>query len=277
MMNSDFKEYVKMLILQQPKYDNDYIIEDVLYCGNCNTPKREYQTFGNEKIQVPILCKCQKEKTEKYKEQKRREDEQQEINRLRQKGLPELFHSYTFANDNHHNQDVTDVCNNYVSRFGKMQEHNLGIIFCGNVGSGKTFYACMIANALIDKLYSVKLVNLPMIINKLQQTFDKDEIIQELLRYDLLIFDDIGVERNSDFVNEQIYTIINARYETKKPFLVTTNIPRAELENPKNVAHERIYSRILQVCSTIKKVANQDQRLENAEEKRKLAKEILSE
>ena len=111
-----------------------------------------------------------------------------------------------------------------------MQENNIGLLFYGNVGSGKTFYAVSIANALIDRCIPAKVINFPTVINQLQQTFQKDEYIQELTKYALVVFDDFGVERNTEYVNEQIYTVVNALYEAQKPFIVTSNLTLEDMK-----------------------------------------------
>lgn len=274
-IDETFLSYIKQMTEKNPANSNDYVVDSILFCGYCNTPKRSLLKIDNETVQVPALCKCQREKQDEYKKKEKYREQQREIDRLRQKGISnKLFLSYTLQNDNKHNDKVTSVCIDYVEKFEKMQENNIGLLFYGNVGSGKTFYAVSIANALIDRCIPAKVINFPTVINQLQQTFQKDEYIQELTKYALVVFDDFGVERNTEYVNEQIYTVVNALYEAQKPFIVTSNLTLEDMKKPTNTTNERIYSRILDVCKPIA-VTGKSQRDIHAEETTKIAREIF--
>ena len=117
----------------------------------------------------------------------------------------------------------------------------------------KTFYAACIANALIDHGRSAKMTNFSAIINKLQESFDgRQRFLDKLNRFDLLIIDDLGIERESEYMQEQVYNIIDARYKARRPLIVTTNISLDEIKNPKSVQRQRIYDRILHFCHPVK-------------------------
>ena len=67
--------------------------------------------------------------------------------------------------------------------------------------------------------------------------------------YSLLVIDDLGVERNTEYAMEQMFTVIDSRYRSKKPLIVTTNLKLEEIKNPPDLAHARIYDRILERCA----------------------------
>ena len=67
----------------------------------------------------------------------------------------------------------------------------------------------------------------------------------------LLIIDDLGIKRSSEFAQEQVYSIVDSRYLSRLPFIITTNLPLSELQNPPDIARARIYDRILERCVPI--------------------------
>ena len=67
----------------------------------------------------------------------------------------------------------------------------------------------------------------------------------------LLVIDDFGMERGTEYALEQIYNIIDSRYRSRKPLIVTTNLTLTELKNPQDTAHARIYDRLLELCTPI--------------------------
>ena len=69
---------------------------------------------------------------------------------------------------------------------------------------------------------------------------DRNQFINSLNRYSLLIIDDLGIERNSDFALEQVFNVIDSRYRSKKPLIITTNLTLSELNNAADIAHKRI-------------------------------------
>lgn len=69
-------------------------------------------------------------------------------------------------------------------------------------------------------------------------------MVDRLCSYPLLIIDDFGIERGTEYALEQVYNIIDARYRSKKPLIVTTNLTLTDLKNPQDVAHARIYDRL---------------------------------
>ena len=103
---------------------------------------------------------------------------------------------------------------------------------------------------------------------------DRNQFIDSLNRYSLLIIDDLGIERNSEFALEQVFNVIDSRYRSKKPLIVTTNLTLTELNNAPDVAHRRIYDRILERCAPIR-INNRNIRQVNASANLQEAKKIL--
>jgi len=114
------------------------------------------------------------------------------------------------------------------------------------VGTGKSFFAGCIANALLDRDVPVLMTNFPTILNRLTGMFSEDraDFIASFDEYDLLIIDDLGVERSTEYAMEQMFFVIDSRYRSRRPMIITTNLKLAELKNPPDLAHARIYDRI---------------------------------
>ncbi|WP_455258188.1 ATP-binding protein, partial [Peptoniphilus asaccharolyticus] len=137
--------------------------------------------------------------------------------------------------------------------YEEMKKENIGLLFYGSVGSGKTYLACSIANALIEQYQiSVKIRNFAQIINELQKSsfdFDKNAYIESLVNTSVLILDDLGIERDTSYAKEQVYNIVNNRYLKQKPTIFTTNLSYDTIVNcTESVEYQRIYSRIIEMC-----------------------------
>lgn len=174
------------------------------------------------------------------------------------------------------NPAVSDVCRKYVDHWEEMKADNIGILFYGGVGTGKSFLACCIANALIDRCVKASVTNFPRIMNRLQGFGeDKQGFLDKLNRYDCLVIHDLGVERDTSYSVEQIYNVVDARSRSGKPLIVTTNLSLDDLRNPSSMGYARIYDRVLEMCPIKLKLAGDSRRTVNAAARRDRAKEIL--
>lgn len=117
------------------------------------------------------------------------------------------------------------------------------------------------------------MTNFPTILNRITGMFSEDraEFIVALSEYDLLIIDDLGVERSTDYAMEQMFFIIDSRYSSCKPMIIITNLKLSELKNPPDLAHARILERYAPVLFDGKNF-----REENAGVTKTVAKEFLS-
>ena len=195
---------------------------------------------------------------------------------LKTSGLQDkALYDYTFARDNGINPEIK-LAHNYVSNWEEMKSNASGLLIWGDVGTGKSFFAGCIANALLEKGIPVLMTNFSRILNTLTGMHfeDRNQFINSLNRYSLLIIDDLGIERNSDFVLEQVFNVIDSRYRSKKPLIITTNLTLSELNNAADIAHKRIYDRILERCIPVR-INNRNIRQDNATANLKQAKRIL--
>ncbi|WKY48652.1 ATP-binding protein [Eubacteriaceae bacterium ES3] len=162
----------------------------------------------------------------------------------------------------------------YADKFRKeFFQKGSGMIFWGNFGRGKSYTAACIANALIDKGIPVLITSFTRLSQQLYSEQDKNAFLAALNRYDLLNIDDLGVERKSDYMLENMFNVIDERYKSNKPMIITTNLTLEQLENPSSLALSRLYERILEKCTPLVfdgENLRDDKRVQNFEEAKKV-------
>ena len=110
-----------------------------------------------------------------------------------------------------------------------------------------------IANALMEQEVAVRMTNFALILNDLTASFEgRNEYIARLCRAPLLILDDFGMERGTEYGLEQVYNVVDSRYRSRRPLIVTTNLSLQDLQHPQDTAHARIYDRLLEMCAPIR-------------------------
>ena len=235
----------------------DYTGEDgLLYCGKCRTAKEAYfpketaAWLGHDKH--PTECDCQREKRLECESAEERRRHLDTVMELKRRGFTDLtMQEWTFAHDNGKCPQMSKA-HLYVEHWEQMRENNYGLLLWGKVGTGKSYFAGCIANALMEQEISVRMTNFSAILNDLTASFEgRNEYIERLCRFPLLILDDFGMERGTEYGLEQVYNVIDSRYRSRKPLIVTTNLSLTELQNPQDTAHARIYDRMLEMCLPI--------------------------
>ncbi|CUO77461.1 DNA replication protein dnaC [Fusicatenibacter saccharivorans] len=194
----------------------DYTGEDgLLYCGKCHTPKEAYfaegkTCFGRDRH--PTDCDCQRAAREKQQAAESRQKHLEKVEDLKRRGFTDpAMRNWTFEHDNGRNPQ-TETARFYVESWETMQAENIGYLFWGGVGTGKSYLAACIANALMEKEVAVCMTNFATILNDLAASFDgRNEYISRLCSYPLLILDDFGMERGTEYGLEQVYSVIDSR------------------------------------------------------------------
>ena len=222
----------------------DYTGEDgLLYCGKCHTPK---QTRGDGMLaerMLSITCKCQREAMQAAEDRERRE-KADELRKLCLPGAAMACHTFDVADDAKHIQ----LARRYVERWDDVRRKNVGLIFWGNTGTGKSYTAHCIANALIDQLVPVRVFSVTDIISRLMDREQRDKVQEKIKSVPLLVLDDLGAERDTPFAREQLCAIIDQRSESGLPLVVTTNYSVREMESSTDPAQQRIFDRLRAAC-----------------------------
>lgn len=254
----------------------DYMQDGLLYCGKCHTPKQtQVELFG--KIRKPLcLCKCAAEKRDKEQADMKQREQIKRVGEMRRLGFPDAdMQGMTFAADDGNTPKLSAIAQNYVDNFGEMRKQSKGLLFYGSVGTGKTFLAACIANALIDKGIPCMVTNFARLANAIGGTFDgKQAYLDGLNKYELLVIDDLGAERETEYMGEMVHNIIDSRYRSGKPIIITTNLTAAEMTNATETRRQRIYSRLFEMCIPIE-VSGDDRRKAKLRDGFKDASKIL--
>lgn len=205
----------------------------------------------------------QEKELEREEYERQQMERQLQVKRLRNMGFPEAdMQSWTFAADDNSNPKISKIAMNYVENFAEMKKRGKGLLFYGTVGTGKTFTAACIVNSLIDRGIPCLMTNFARLVNTISGMYDgKQQYIDGLNKFDLLVIDDLASERDTEYMNEIVQNIIDSRYRAGLPTIVTTNLSSAELNNPTDVRRQRTYSRLLEMTIPIE-VKGADRRRE---------------
>lgn len=249
--------------------ETEYLDETtgLLRCRICGGPRQTKITppFDDR---PPTIVRCWCKCPTNYEKQKQQE-KLDEIARRRAvcfRGTD--MATWNFGNDNRKRPQLTDAGKRYAEQFREHLKDNNGLLFYGPVGTGKSYMAACIANAVIDQGYKVRMTNFATIANDMQSTWEKAAYIKDLCNnYDLLVLDDLGAERKNEFMQEIVFNVIDTRSRAGLPMIVTTNLSQQELGKPGDMAYKRIYSRVLENCLAIN-VDGNDQRMQAAGEKK---------
>jgi len=157
---------------------------------------------------------------------------------------------------------VRDVCES----LGDNLDSGHGMWFFGNSGTGKTTLAMLISKIALEAGHSVAIYSLPKLLSRIRQTYDAEigeqsyaQLFERLANVDLLHLDDLGAEKQTEWVLEQLYALVNERYEAQRSLVVTTNLPEDELEKQIGV---RVVSRLVEICGNPRPLFGPDRRVQ---------------
>ena len=262
-------------------HEDEYfdLADGLLHCRKCGGSRQVVITnpFDHRPDTVRCMCSCQSEAERRHEDAAKRRKRMERIKRRKAQGLQDRYlYEYTFAHDNGENP-VMAKARAYVDHWEEAFQRNIGLLLFGDVGTGKSFAVGCIANALLDRDVPVLMTNFPTILARLSGTFGEDRaaFLDSLGDYDLLIIDDLGAERNTGYSMEQMFSIVDSRYRSGKPLIVTANLKLDELKHPLDLSHARIYDRILERCAPIL-FAGKNFREDNAASTRAAARKIIN-
>lgn len=203
-------------------------------------------------ITVPCICKCEAKAEEDRKKQEEARQELQRMERLRSASLIENrlknANLATFQ-QNKDNAQLYKIVRNYVQNFDEMYRNNQGLLLYGPVGTGKSYAAACIANELLNQKIPVIMTSFVKILQMIQdKQVEESELIARLNNAKLLIIDDLGTERNTDYGLEKVYNVIDSRYLAGKPLILTTNLMLTDMKENMDTRYKRIYDRIFAMC-----------------------------
>lgn len=263
---------------QYSEHEGDYRNEDgLLICGKCHTPKECTLTKSDGTARtVRCACECSVAQNAKEAEEKRKRDRLQYLDSMRRTGFPDAeMREWTFAKSDHTDQKNENIARRYVANFDAMRSQGTGLLLCGSVGTGKSFLAAAIANELINQGTPCLMTNFSRIISRVSEKFGGDQkYLDDLNRFDLLIIDDLGSERDTEFTWEKVMNVVDARYRAGLPLIITTNLTLKDLADPSDIRRQRVFSRLKEMCVFLE-VNGADRRNKKMRDKMESAKLLL--
>lgn len=278
-------ENLNKILNQQIEKESDSNSKDEK-CNSCGADLwKTYNIFGKDRT-VRVKCECEMREYREKQELDEAKEKQIRIDALIRNSLMDnSFRAKTFDNwdKNKGHESMYKLGKRYASNFNMCKEKGLGLLVYGEPGNGKTYLAAAIANELLNKHNPTICVSINALLSRIQQTYNKwgkeaeQDVIRGLCNADLLIIDDLGTEKGSDWSRSMIYNIIDSRYRSDLPLIITTNL---EI-NPKEtngilteLYGKRTEDRILEKCTPIKNTASSI-RIYEAKKNTELLRQIL--
>ena len=272
-MYTDYTQGFEMLSQSQKTrklMDDEYRDAEtgLVFCSSCHTP-RQSNCLG--RYILPVPCRCQEEKDAREEAALREWNKRRRLDQLVEAGVThKAYRDYTFDRDDGRNPEITEICRRYAEHFKEMKQLENGILFYGNAGKGKTFFACCIANALLDRGIPVLVTSLSYLVQNRMEAMRQEAYKINLDDFDCIVLDDIGIEKFSPTAAN----IVDEISLLKKPVIVTTNLNPMQLKDSQN-ENFRQHSRIAGMCGTRLHIDNNKSRLDIGNHKGRQAEKIL--
>lgn len=218
------------------------------YCSLCHTPRECEVLLFEQKRKVPVLCRCLEESRRQQEQAAAEQQRLWQAQRLRR----QCFLEPALQQCRFETAEQTPLivqARQYAWHFDKLSPKNIGLLFTGEVGSGKTFAAACLANALIDRGLGVRMFSMPRLLAEMQSLRERSALFTEISDCPLLVLDDFGSERCTDYALEQLFLVVDTRLGSGRPMVVTTNLTVDELKSPADLRYERIFDRLLSMCT----------------------------
>lgn len=268
--------------------EDEYLGEDGLpYCKKCNTPR--FWVSDDKKATANCACKCRQEEIRRQEEEEARRKRIDEFNnRTRLSLMGDRYKNKRLADAviTEHNRSAYEKCNKYAANHKAVKANNIGLYIYGDNSSGKTYLTACLCNELLWIGYRCVYTNLATILNEIRGSYDKNgigevEILDRLNYYDFAFIDDLGKEfigreynaSSSKWAEEKLFEILNARYNSQKPTIFSSNYSIADLETTLGL-DKAIVERINEMATRVIKLEGDDFRDKVRKEKSDFAKKL---
>jgi DNA replication protein DnaC len=172
--------------------------------------------------------------------------------------------SFEIARNDGVDPTVLAMVESFTAEISQRLDNGDGLWLWGKVGTGKTALAMLVSKHALEAGRTVAIYSLPKLLSRIRATYERDgggdsydEYFERLASVDLLHVDDLGAEKRTDWVLEQLYSIVNERYEAKRSMVVTTNLGEDDLAAQ---IGRRTVSRLLEICGSPLQIDGQDLR-----------------
>ena len=233
--------------------------DGLLHCAKCGGKRQTRIEIKDEKagttkvLIVPCICDCMKEEDERNRTESAEKEELERLRRLKAEAFADSqMAEFTFEKDDKANPKISSALKTYCDNFPRFQRDGKGIILYGSVGTGKSFLSACIVNELVSKGYACQMTTFSRLTNQIGAIWNgKQEYIDQIARLSLIAIDDLGVERDTEYMNENVTTIVDALYTAKVPMIITSNYTPKQMTEEMDIRRRRIFDRILERCHPI--------------------------
>lgn len=243
LMYSAMKQIADASLLNISINANDTRSSDgLLICGVCGEYKQDYLIYdGYEPLKRARQCKCCRTALKKEAELKEEQDHEKRVQNFKAaSGLKgrNVDADFTHWKMSQYNEKNYKICQRYAQKFRELFENNQGLLIWGGVGTGKSFAAACIANAIMEQEMSVYMTS------SINLSLEEPKVLTSKL----LIVDDFGAERRTEYAAEKVFNALNERYNARKPMIITTNLSPSDFKTETDIRYLRMYDRLQEVC-----------------------------
>lgn len=253
---SDFAAgIIAMVAAKAPEpEEKDYIGDDgLIYCHKCRTRKQYRLSFGGSESVVPVMCSCRKAEVQKEEKLRARcaeasaEERRQEL--MRTTYPTDEMRNISFSADTSADTKQTTAMRRYTDGFAKYSSTGQGLLLWGDTGSGKTYAAACIVNALTEKGILCRFMT-PQDIEAItrREYSAHADLLEDLSHRRLVVIDDFSPVSRSEHTDSLMYSVVNTLYNAKIPMIITTNASLEAFKNPQTQNARRICERIIEKC-----------------------------
>lgn len=262
----------------------DRVQNGLVICGKCGKPREAWVDWmlgpdGKRKQKkVAVMCECEVEAARKEKEKDRLKQELIRIQQIQSYGFPKnQLESMTFQKCDWKGENAR-LAWNYAKHFDELKKVGAGLLFFGNVGTGKTFLAGCITNNLQSRFHTAFMTSFARLDMELN-TFNRDDktaALDRITNCELLVIDDLGIEKKNPKILQTEFMVIDARAKNNKPIIVTTNLGPQDFQ-ASEWGYKRIYDRLLGICKPVPFTGQSRRRQSQNREKWQAINRLLAE
>ena len=243
-----------------------------LVCNACGKPRTAFIDWDTGYKPVPCACMMRAAQDEKRKARAEEANRQRRESPLNLRGLE----TCTFAADDSPDGEASRLCRDYVAHWAEMEKNGLGFILSGSLGTGKSYLAACVVNALTAQGITAIMTSSARFVACVQAAKAPAEVHDALNRFRLVVLDDVGAERSTDYAAEQIESFVDARMLLKRPLIVTTNIGGKDLAEASGAKYARTFDRLKLACPKLVTMSGKSRRGEQRAERAALMERLLS-
>lgn len=250
-------------------------------CPVCGEPLGKLVKMPFGEIVGPRACKCKRDKTSKEKAENDAREKQGRLQAIiKNSMMNENFKKCTFKAWDHSKgiERLYKAGLTYVNNFQEYKQQNQGLLIYGNPGNGKTYFSACVANELIKRIIPVICVSSIALIERINESRNNYgnegifTVLNSLNNADLLILDDLGTETDTKWTRSMMYQIIEKRYSSNLPIIITTNISLTELRDRYD---DRVCSRLNKMCTFFNNTGKDIRKEEGKEKTQEFLKELF--